>query len=67
MAEQATLNERLADPDLYHNDPTLFDETIRRHQEVERRAATLTEEWEERLAALEAAQEALSEKGGAMG
>ncbi len=67
MAEQGELDERLADPDLYNNDPTLFDETIRRHQEVERRAARLTERWEERLAALEMAQEALAEKDGAMG
>ncbi len=67
MTEQGELDERLADPDLYNNDPTLFDETIRRHQEVERRAALLTEQWEVRLAALEVAQGALAEKGGAMG
>ncbi len=67
MEEQSALTERLADPDLYHNDATLFDETVRRHQEVERHSAELTERWEARLAALEAAEATLAETGGAMG
>jgi len=64
MAQQGELNQRLADPDLYHHDPTLFDETVRHHQEAERRAAAITEQWEERLAALEEAQGVLAENGG---
>jgi len=61
MAEAADLAQRLADPDLYNQDPAAFAACVRRHEEAEERSATLTREWEARLQALEAAEARLDE------
>ncbi|MGD2063104.1 MAG: ABC-F family ATP-binding cassette domain-containing protein [Nitrospirota bacterium] len=61
MAEAAGLAQRLADPDFYNQDPAAFADCVRRHEEAEERSAALTQQWEERLQALEAAEARLDE------
>ena len=44
--EQAELEQRLADPDLFQRDPDLFNATTKRMPELEQEQNALLERWE---------------------